>query len=200
MRSVRPVLIGSISLLAVFAWCGLGFAYWTDVASVTFTASSGTLGGALVHPVSTDPEGHRDPGQDLDVACTEPGRVSDDHLSFPVTISNAYAGYTAEVLFAFENTGTIPEKVSSLSVDSVPVCPDAPLEIDLDGDGIEDLGLTCEGLYVGQVIKVGEQQPATLSFTVYGDGTGINDESPAVTGTFTFVIDLMQWNVPLPGE
>jgi len=200
MKKLRLMMIVSVSLLAALALCGLGYAAWTDTVSVPITVSAGSLGGALVDPVSTDPEGHRDPGQDMDVACTEPGRVSDDRLSFPVTVTNAYAGYRAEVLFAFENTGTIPEKVSALSIDGVPVDGPVPVAIDLNADGVDDLAVACEGLFVGQVIKVGQQQPATLSLIMFGDGTADDDPSaPAMTGTFTFTIDLIQWNVPLPG-
>jgi len=199
---MRKVLLASILVVVALASCGVTYAYWTDSVSIDFTVSTGTLGGAIVSPLSSDPPGTVDEGVEVDVACTEVGSVSENRRSFPVLLTNGYTGYVSEVLFSFENTGTIPEKISSLAIDGVEFDESGAMFIDLDDDGLDDVLVTCDGLEVEQVFYVGDVQAATLTLSVIGPAElpELEGEVPGVSGSFVLTVDLMQWNVSLPSD
>ena len=156
-NSFAKIGILCVVMLVALGVLGATFTVWADTLYIDSTVSIGTVGGGLVGDSGS-------PG----ISCPASGDV----LAVTVTTAQPDIEYTCQ--FTVQNTGTIPVKIQSISID------DVPLLVSVWVTGIEE----------GDQIEDGEFMVGTVHVFV-------DLESPFVGQTFTstVTITVVQWNL-----
>ena len=107
-RRSLPIGIIVMILMMALAALGVGYAWWTEQLTATGTIQTGSID-VQIKSISTQED---DP---LDVASCTP-TLSIDNKILTVTIDNAYPEYACTVRFNFVNLGSVPAKITSMSL------------------------------------------------------------------------------------
>jgi len=147
---------------------------------------------------SCDPmaSGANAPRWDKDVARCDAGiDALDDQIAW-VTKTNVYPGYFCTAWFDVENTGTIPVRVASATVNGQPVTPSVPTPFDLNGDTLPDVNIHLTGLDPAgcQQIDPGPENAVQMDI----DQEILQDAPMGATLSYTVEVQLNQWNEPCP--
>lgn len=161
-----------LALLLAFALMGAAFAAWSDTLTANGTVNTGELDATISVTDTTENESSDGP----DVASVN-AIATEDGKGLNITLSNAYPGYSATVNFKVKNTGTIPVKVSKLTLTPGTGNPDGEVTYTVNFPGTGGGTLAPDGELSG-----------TITFTV-GEGADEN-------GTYNFsgTISVTQFN------
>ncbi|MEW6770250.1 MAG: hypothetical protein AB1330_02535 [Bacillota bacterium] len=172
----------TLALVLSLALVGLGLAWWTDQLTIAGTVGTGEVDvvftGAFtdddgtVNDPSIDPSDPLDPPTyDKNVAMKE-AAISEDGKTLTCTITNGYPSYAPTTYFTITNTGTVPVRITAVTV-----TPPAGGEVEVT---VPDL--------VGEVID----PEASLNGVCYQHVTEAAAENSSYT--YTVTIDAIQWN------
>jgi hypothetical protein len=121
-RLVR-LLVPLAVMVVLVAGMSVGYAWWSDAIVIQGTVTTGTVS---VHWLP-------DPGDGSRIFCTAKPQIaggpvaaitayrdaSDDHLAH-MKVTNGYPGYWARCYYDMNNNGSIPVKISGLTIQGVP--------------------------------------------------------------------------------
>lgn len=127
---------------------------------------------------------------DKDVARCDAMVDPDDDQVAIVKKSNVYPGYFCTAWFDVENTGTIPVKIVSATVNGEPVIPSEPTPFDLDGDGLDDVKIHLTGIDICQQIEPGPENAVQMDI----DQEILQDAPEGSTLSYEVAVQLNQWN------
>jgi predicted ribosomally synthesized peptide with SipW-like signal peptide len=148
------------ALMVALAMTGVAFAWWTETLKIEGSVATGKLGVDFNNPeTSCDPE----------MTCT----AVKDANTITVTVGNAYPCGLCVVTFDIHNTGTIPAKVTGITLTK-------PSELDV----------TLENIAIGNIIGIGGSKVCKLTVHVAEAAKELS------TYTFTVTIDFGQFNAP----
>ena len=172
--------IGLIALIVVLSLgiIGVGYAAWSQTLSVTGTVAAGTYDVQLTNVSKTD---------DVNGVATISATLADSH-TITIALSKLYPGSVEKVNFDVKNNGTIPSKVTAITINTV---SGTTLDIDLSGaDAHNDVTASLTGITTSTTIAGGATiTPCVLTFTT--DSTADQLTSPE-SGTVTLVISTQQ--------
>ncbi|WP_027717940.1 hypothetical protein [Desulfovirgula thermocuniculi] len=114
---MKKAKFAALLLVLAFALMGAAFAAWTETLNINGSVATGNLDVAFSSATSNDPQGTNDPDQNYDVGVTT-ATISDDQNTLTITAANTYPGYTATVTYKVKNTGSIPVKLTGVTVNN----------------------------------------------------------------------------------
>jgi predicted ribosomally synthesized peptide with SipW-like signal peptide len=106
--------MGFIILAVVLALgaLGAGYAAWSQTLTINGSVSTGTYDVVFQNLGTSETDA-------LAVGTVTADNLATDGHSFKVTIGNGYPGYVGVATFEVKNTGTVPAKISSITVNGV---------------------------------------------------------------------------------
>jgi len=109
-RKTLPIGIIVMILMMALAALGVGYAWWTEQLTATGTIQTGSIDVQMegVSYSTVDP---------LDIA-TCSSKLSGDGKSMTITIDNAYPDYVCTIDFSLTNHGSVPAKITDVSLPS----------------------------------------------------------------------------------
>ena len=125
-RKTLPIGIIVMILMMALAALGVGYAWWTEQLTATGTIQTGSIDVQIEGLASAE----QDP---LNVTECSP-KISSDGKAMTVTVENAYPGYVCTLNFALINHGSVPAKVSGVTL------PASEPAFDLTTDGVLQTG------------------------------------------------------------
>ncbi|MGB6873714.1 MAG: hypothetical protein WBE46_06225 [Dehalococcoidia bacterium] len=139
-----------ITLLLALCITGVGYAAWTDELTVDATANLGYVDVVLSPGACSEPQ----------ITCS----VSAPH-TLVVTLTAAPPGtYTCG--FTVTNTGTIPVKIQSIAISSIPAGVEVSVSGVTEGTQIEQAGVYPDSFDGAVIVTVQESCEGTFSFSV----------------------------------
>lgn len=167
-----PQQLGSV--IAAAAIVGVATAQWTSVLSVESVVKTAHVNADVTACAALDPPGTVDPGGSKDVAWSECSLEDVDadgkFDTVDAAVFNAYPGYATSFLMSVHNGGTVPERISSVEIES----PAEYLSVDYSD-------------VVGIVLDPGESTVASASVLV------LPAVSQSSTYRFKIRLDSTQW-------
>jgi len=109
-RKTLPIGIIVMILMMALAALGVGYAWWTEQLTATGTIQTGSIDVQMesISYSTVDP---------LDIA-TCSSKLSGDGKSMTITIGNAYPGYVCMIDFKLTNHGSVPAKITDVTLPS----------------------------------------------------------------------------------
>lgn len=189
---MKKVKFFALALMLVLGLVGGAYAAWTDAVTIEGTVETGDID--LEFQSASVKEQYADNAGVATFSVTIPGG---DPKSLKIDIGNAYPDYWAEAQFNIKNEGTVPVKVSKITVDFDDARSDLVLTADKAsiGTGLDianQIQVTGDflALEVGQQFNGGAHQTYLLKNTILGQAIQDHDEYG-----YTITIDFIQWNL-----
>ena len=109
-RKTLPIGIIVMILMMALAALGVGYAWWTEQLTATGTIQTGSIDVQMegISYSTNDP---------LDIA-TCSSKLSGDGKSMTITMGNVYPGYVCMIDFDLTNHGTVPAKITDVTLPS----------------------------------------------------------------------------------
>lgn len=125
---------------------------------------------------------------DKDVGCTSVS-ISEDGHTLDITLSNVYPWYYTEVKASIVNTGTIPIKVSKLTIDGEEYPPTSrEIYLDINNDHQPDLLIMWEGPEYCEQIHPGQSTDLVIKVLV------LQNAPQGLTTSISVGLTAIQWN------
>ena len=140
----------SIALLVSLCVMGIGYAAWTETVSIDGTVEMGYIEVVLSPGACSPPE----------ITCSVPAPHT-----LVVTLTNAPPG-TYACGFTITNTGTIPVKIQSIAISSIPAGVEVSVSGVTEGTQIEQAGVYPDSFDGAVIVTVQESCEGTFSFSV----------------------------------
>jgi hypothetical protein len=181
--------LGLICLVLVIAIGSIGLAYamWSQNFNFTGTVNTGTyLVGIDTSTLSTT-------GSSGLTTCTISSTPVPSSSAFTVNISNAYPGWSGNVIYTIKNTGTIPAKVTGITLSGAGgtiVSGSGPWNLRFSGGSTTDVTVSSTGVSTTATIAAGTGS-VTGIMTISVPGTLAISEA-GLNGYFTFTIVTQQ--------
>lgn len=122
MKRNKKVMV--MVMVFALALSGIAYAAWTDTLYINGTVATGNLDAMFIpatNPTDNDPS-----GCDVGTVAAEIGDLTGDTDGdsgtadkLTVTLDNAYPGYIATIPYTIQNTGSIPVKLSEITLSGV---------------------------------------------------------------------------------
>lgn len=183
--------IGLICLALVMALgaLGVGYAMWDKTLFIEGTVNTGEVNALWTSAFNFDGPGEKDLNfdgsrKDKDVGETIVTGVGTQTLV--ITILNGYPCYFNDIEYHFQNTGTVPVKIQSITL--------TPLDFTLASAMGADDGELWVVFYDGIGSQLEPGDTATGSFLLHVEQCAAELE----TYTFTVEVLLVQWNEYIP--
>jgi len=187
--------VGTIFVLCMlaFAGIGIGYAYWVETLTVSasvgtgnldaqftnaFTDDDGTVDDATLDygddgkdPAECGPSSESDPidRYEYDVATSSASISEEDPHTATITVATSYPGYYTTAWLVIKNTGSIPAKISDVSVENVPSALSVSIVDNPEGETIEPGETTLLGICVQVTDAADEGTSYSFSVTVIVD-------------------------------
>jgi len=184
MAAIFGVLIIGLAVMAA------SYAYWTETLSVSgsvstgeldakftnaFTDDDGTVDDATLDygddgkdPAECGPSSESDPidRYEYDVATSSASISEEDPHTATITVATSYPGYYTTAWLVIENTGSIPAKISDVSLGDVPGALSVSIVDNPKGETIEPGETTLLGICVQVTDAADEGTSYSFSVTV----------------------------------
>ncbi|HDN73584.1 MAG TPA: hypothetical protein ENG16_00995 [Archaeoglobus sp.] len=179
--------------MLAFAGIGIGYAYWVETLTVSasvgtgnldaqftnaFTDDDGTVDDATLDygddgkdPAECGPSSESDPidRYEYDVATSSASISEEDPHTATITVATSYPGYYTTAWLVIKNTGSIPAKISDVSVENVPSALSVSIVDNPEGETIEPGETTLLGICVQVTDAADEGTSYSFSVTVIVD-------------------------------
>lgn len=175
----------TLALVLSLALVGLGLAWWTDTLTIAGSVETGevdvlftgafTDDDGVVNDPLIDPDDPLDPPTyDKNVAMKE-AVISEDGKTLTCVITNGYPSYAPTTYFTITNTGTVPVKITGVTV-TPPAGGEVQVTVPDLVDEVIDPDDSLDGVCIQHVTEAAAENS---------------------TYTYTVTINAVQWNATL---
>jgi hypothetical protein len=176
--------LGLICLALLIAVGSIGSAYagWSQNLNVGKEVQTGSF------IVGFDPAAFSVSGSGAPATCIIASSPAPAATAFTVNIDKAYPGWTGTVDYTIRNSGTIPARVSNITltgVNGTTVNSSDPWNLQFSGGRSTDTVITNSGAVMGRILEAGTGTTGTLTIHV---PEGLASTEAGLTGAFTFEI------------
>ncbi len=182
---------------------GLAYANWSETLYISGSVATGDLDWEFTDVLILDTTGDdyhcrdnfEDPSPrswmgDKDVGSSSI-EITDSH-TITITLTNVYPSYFTMASVYALNTGTIPLIIDNVIIDGnvLRSFPTYPIQLDLDGDGLDDIEIWWRGSIFGHQMEPEHESPE-MSFWIHI----LQDAPQGETLSFTIELVAVQYNL-----
>jgi hypothetical protein len=185
LTAIFAILMVSLML------AGVSYALWSKTIYIHGTVDTGDLDAEITYWFSNDPGTTIDPGYTKHVGWVVCTIDPIDPQKAYLEIHNGYPSYRVHYSITILNTGNVPWKMQSITVDGTPLPNNVWVPMDLDSDGTDDIEFRI-------IDSIGEQAEHGESVETSLDTHVLQGAHESFHYTFTISFLLVQWNEYVP--